>query len=117
MPYAAQHLTHPPSRDDVARLPGATVVAFGTPWCGPCHRAQPLIENALAAWPLVAHLKVEDGPGQRLGRSFGVKLWPTLIALRDGREVARCVRPQQAQEIHDAVALAITQAGVGDGAA
>jgi thioredoxin 1 len=37
----------------------------------------------------VRHVKVEDGSGRRLGRSFGVKLWPTLVFLRDGREVAR----------------------------
>ena len=49
MPYAAQHLAQPPSRDEVDRLPGATVVEFGTPWCGHCQRAQPLIEAALLA--------------------------------------------------------------------
>ena len=94
MPYTAQHLAQPPSRDDVDQLPGATVVEFGTPWCGHCQRAQPLIEQALAGRADIAHIKVEDGPGQRLGRSFGVKLWPTLVFLRDGQEVARVVRPQ-----------------------
>ena len=103
MPYAAQHLAQPPSRDDVDRLPGATVVEFGTPWCGHCQRAQPLIETALAAWPMVAHLKVEDGPGQRLGRSFGVKLWPTLIVLHAGQEVARVVRPPDLAALQQAL--------------
>jgi len=32
-----------------------------------------------------------------------VKLWPTLVFLRDGQEVARLVRPQDAQEIADAL--------------
>ena len=45
----------------------------------------------------------EDGPGQPLGRSYRVKLWPTLVFLRDGQEVARLVRPQDAQEIADAL--------------
>lgn len=99
MPYATQHLAQPPSRDDVDRLPGATVVEFGTPWCGHCQRAQPLIEQALRDRPDVVHVKVEDGPGQRLGRSFGVKLWPTLVFLRDGTEMARVVRPQDARAI------------------
>lgn len=103
MPYSAQHLAQPPSRDDVDRLPGATVLEFGTPWCGHCLRAQPLIEQALKPRTDVAHVEVEDGPGQRLGRSFGVKLWPTLVFLRDGQEVSRLVRPQQAQEVQDAV--------------
>lgn len=103
MPYAAQHLVQSPSRDDVDRLTGATVVEFGTPWCGHCLRAQPLIEQALKDRSEVAHIKVEDGPGQRLGRSFGVKLWPTLVFLKDGKEVARLVRPQGGQELQDAV--------------
>ncbi|MBU0829669.1 MAG: thioredoxin family protein [Gammaproteobacteria bacterium] len=103
MPYAAHHLAQPPSRDEVDRLAGATVVEFGTPWCGHCLRAQPLIEGALKERPDIAHIKVEDGPGQRLGRTFGVKLWPTLVFLKDGQEVARLVRPQAQQEVLDAV--------------
>ena len=103
MPYAARHLAQPPSRDDVDRLRGATVVEFGTPWCGHCQRAQPLIEQALAGRADIAQVKVEDGPGQRLGRSFGVKLWPTLVFLQDGKEVARLVRPQTQQALVEAM--------------
>jgi thioredoxin 1 len=103
MPYAAQHLAQPPSRDDVDRLAGATVVEFGTPWCGHCQRAQPLIEQALKDRTDVAHIKVEDGPGKRLGRTFGVKLWPTLVFLKDGKEVERLVRPQAQQDVLEAL--------------
>ncbi|MBP9639728.1 MAG: hypothetical protein RLZZ355_258 [Pseudomonadota bacterium] len=99
MPYAAQHLAQAPTRAEVDSLPGTTVLEFGTPWCGHCQRAQPLIEQALRDRPDVVHVKVEDGPGQRLGRSFGVKLWPTLVFLRDGTEMARVVRPQDARAI------------------
>lgn len=103
MPYAAQHLTEPPTRDAIDALRGPAVLEFGTPWCGHCERAQPLIARALAERDDVPHLKVEDGPGQRLGRSFGVKLWPTLVFLQDGQEVARLVRPQDAQALQDAM--------------
>ncbi len=103
MPYAAQHLAQPPSRADLDRLTGATVVEFGTPWCGHCQRAQPLIEQALKDRTEVAHIKVEDGPGQRLGRTFGVKLWPTLVFLKDGKELERLVRPQVAPEVAQAL--------------
>ena len=53
-----------------------------------------------------AHIKVEDGSGRPLGRAFRVKLWPTLIFLRDGQEVARLVRPQSAGAIRDALSQA-----------
>lgn len=108
MPYAAQHLAQAPSRDDVDRLTGATVVEFGTPWCGHCQRAQPLIEQALKDHAEVAHIKVEDGPGQRLGRTYGVKLWPTLVFLKDGKEVARLVRPQTGSEVEQALQTTAT---------
>ncbi len=103
MPFAERHLVQPPTRDTVDQTSGATVLEFGTPWCGHCQRAQPLIQQALEDRSEVAHLKVEDGPGQPLGRSFRVKLWPTLIFLRDGQEVARLVRPQDAQSIYEAL--------------
>ena len=61
--------------------------------------------NALNEYPALRHLKVEDGPGRPLGRSFRVKLWPTLIFMAmagrwrvwSGREVSgksavRCAR-------------------------
>lgn len=93
-----------PSRAEVDALPGATLLEFGTPWCGWCRGAQPLIGEAVAAHPGLRHLKVEDGSGRPLGRSYCVKLWPTLVFLADGTEVARLVRPQDAGAIREALA-------------
>ena len=97
-----------PSRDEVDALLGFTVLEFGTPWCGYCRAAQEPIAQALAGHPQVRHIKVEDGSGRPLGRSFHVKLWPTLIVLQDGREVARVVRPRSAAAIGEALAQAAT---------
>jgi thioredoxin 1 len=93
-----------PARAEVDAFPGAVVLDFGTNWCGWCRNAQPLIAAALAPHPDVRHLQVEDGPGRPLGRSFRVKLWPTLIFLKDGQEVARLVRPSRPEDLHDALA-------------
>ncbi|MNW17665.1 hypothetical protein D3C71_2169300 [compost metagenome] len=47
---------------------------------------------------------MEDGPGKPLGRSYRIKLWPTLVVLKDGQEVARVVRPTDAAAIAAALA-------------
>lgn len=98
-PYVAQA----PERAEVDRWSGPALLDFGTNWCGWCRGAAPKVAQALAAHPQVRHVKVEDGPGRALGRSFGVKLWPTLVFLRDGQEVARLVRPQDAASIEEAL--------------
>lgn len=98
--YAHTDLT----RDEVDRWPGAAVLEFGANWCGHCQAAQQPLEQALAPHPQLRHVKVEDGPGRRLGRSFSVKLWPTLIFLKDGVEVARAVRPQSVAEVQSGLA-------------
>ena len=88
-----------PLRADIDALEGATLLEFGAPWCEHCNAAQPLIASAFANHPGVRHIRVEDGRGRPLGRSFGVKLWPTLVFLRDGKEVSRLVRPADARVI------------------
>ena len=99
-----------PAASDLESFRGATVLEFGTDWCGVCRGAQGSIREALAAHCEVRHIKVEDGPGRPLGRSFRVKLWPTLIFLRDGKEVARLVRPRDAASIREALAQATATA-------
>jgi thioredoxin 1 len=95
-----------PERSAVDAMPGVVALEFGTGWCGYCRAAEPLIAEALAAQSAVRHLKVEDGPGRALGRSFRVKLWPTVVVLKDGQELARVVRPADAGEVSDALAKA-----------
>lgn len=106
MPYVATYAAEAPTRAELDAAPGALLVEFGTGWCGHCRAAQPAIEAALAAHPLIGHRKIEDGPGRRLGRSYHVKLWPTLVVLRDGQEVARLVRPLAPADVEAALRAA-----------
>src|SRR5213595_24190 len=85
-----------PERSAIDALPGTLALEFGAGWCGFCRAAEPVIAEALAEHPQVRHLKVEDGSGRPLGRSFRVKLWPTLVILEGGKELARVVRPADA---------------------
>lgn len=93
-----------PSRAAIDELEGPAVIEFGTSWCGYCRAGQPLIGSALADHPRVRHVKIADGRGHALGRSFRVKLWPTLVFLRNGKEIARLVRPGTAGVIRQALA-------------
>ena len=101
---AARYETKGPTRVEIDAMPGPVVVQFGTDWCGHCQAAEPLIAGAFADYPAVKHLRIEDGRGRPLGRSFGVKLWPTMVFLADGREVARVTRPRSVESIGSALA-------------
>lgn len=93
-----------PTRAEIDARRGPLVLEFGTGWCGVCAAARPLVQAAREAHPGLPYQWVEDGRGKPLGRSFGVKLWPTLVFLRDGQEVERLVRPRDAQALQQAFA-------------
>jgi thioredoxin 1 len=88
-----------PTRFEVDTEHGLLLLDFGTEWCGHCRVARTAVDAWIAAHPSVRHLRVEDGPGRPLGRSFRIKLWPSLVLLRDGVELARVVRPREARDL------------------
>ena len=91
------------TREQADSLPGVTVLQFGTDWCGYCRAAERVIEPVLDSTDGLRRLFVEDGKGRPLGRSYRVKLWPTLVFLSDGVEVARVVRPWREADIEEAM--------------
>jgi thioredoxin 1 len=93
-----------PSAEQLAMEHGPLLLEFGAPWCGYCQAAQPLLAAAMQQHTDLPNLKIEDGKGRRLGRSFKVKLWPTLVLLQDGQEVARLVRPDSQQAVEQFLA-------------
>lgn len=93
-----------PTREEIDQLAGPAVLMFGTDWCGYCIGAERYIEPALREHPDVPVVRVEDGRGRPLGRSYRVKLWPTLIFLRDGEERARVVRPTNRAVVDEGLA-------------
>lgn len=94
-PYSPDH----PTRAAVEALPGGVVIEFGVDWCPHCHRAAGPVATALGAADKLHYFRLEDERARPLGRSFQVKLWPTLLFLQDGAEVARVVRPTTADEV------------------
>jgi thioredoxin 1 len=82
-----------PTRAEIDRLSGLVLLEFGASWCGYCQALEPHVTALLERYPSVRRIWVEDGKGKPLGRSFGVKLWPTLVFLKDGAVVEQLVRP------------------------
>jgi thioredoxin 1 len=99
MAYVREYEDESLTREQLDQSDGLRLLEFGANWCGYCIAAQPDIEKALADHPDLAHEKIADGPGRPLGRSFRVKLWPTLILVRDGEEINRVVRPSSAEQV------------------
>ncbi|MGJ4730826.1 thioredoxin family protein [Luteimonas sp. SDU101] len=99
MSYRSDYEVVEPARMDIDAAPDLVLLEFGAPWCGHCQAAQPALRALLDEAGDVIHVKVEDGRGKPLGRSFGVKLWPTVLVLRQGEELARAVRPVSAADL------------------
>jgi thioredoxin len=81
--------------DEVERSPLPVLVDMWAPWCGPCHMVAPTIDALAAEFAgrvRVAKLNVDDNPATS-GR-FGVRSIPTLLVLKNGREVDRIVGVQ-----------------------
>lgn len=119
MSFATTYKPETQTRADVDATTGAVVIEFGTNWCSICQGTQGALREAFESFAAgvpdrVTHLKVEDGPGRALGRSFRVKLWPTLIFLRDGVEVERLVRPTRAAEVRTALERLTAAPAAGD---
>jgi thioredoxin 1 len=96
------------NRVSIEQSKGPLVIEFGASWCSHCQAAQTIIARALINYSKVKHIRVEDGKGKSLGRSYKIKLWPTLVFINNGIEVARLVRPNSSQMIVDALNVITT---------
>lgn len=83
---------------------GVTLVDFWATWCPPCRAQGPIVEKLAESYDgkaVVAKLDV-DAEGQTAAK-YGVSSIPTLVLLKDGKEVKRFVGLQQERDLADAL--------------
>ncbi|MDD3312557.1 thioredoxin domain-containing protein [Pseudodesulfovibrio sp.] len=90
-----------PTFDRHVRKSGVPLlVDFYSPTCGPCLMMGPeFAEAAQALFPAVRLAKVDTSAEQAIAAGFRIQAVPTLILLRDGREVARQSGAMNANDI------------------
>jgi len=68
------------------------LVDFWAPWCGPCRRIAPLLEQfAKENAEAVKVVKVNTDENQKLAIDYGIDSIPTLILFKAGEVVERLV--------------------------
>ena len=84
--------------DALTAVPGVTAIDFTAAWCGPCKVMEPVLAALATEYAgRVRIVAVDVNHEPLLAERFGVRSMPTLVVLRDGREVGRVVgsRPRR----------------------
>lgn len=87
---------------------GVTLVDFWAPWCGPCQMQGPIVEKLADEFDgkaVVAKLNVDE-QGDTAAK-FGVNSIPTLVVMKDGKEVKRLVGLNQQKALSDVLTAAL----------
>ena len=105
MGFTSEYADTEPTRAEIDAIAEPLLVEFGAPWCGHCLAVQPMLAELMERCPEVRHIKIYDGRGQPLGRSFRVKLWPNLVFMRDGKVMLQVARPGEAEIIDGLCAI------------
>jgi thioredoxin 1 len=93
---------------DVATKSGVVMVDFFAPWCGPCRRLVPILEQIAPDFEGRARIiKVDTDKSQDIAVRFGVQSIPMLVILKEGQTVAQFTGVQPAETLKAALEKAM----------
>ncbi len=82
---------------------GVTVVDFFATWCAPCRMMGIILEEVSEEHPEFNIVKVDVDQNEALARKFGVMSIPTIVIMRDGKQVEKHVGLMQKDDLVDLV--------------
>jgi thioredoxin 1 len=86
------HVTDSNFEQEILKSEKPALVDFWAPWCGPCQRIAPIIEELAAEYKdkvKVAKLNVDES--RKVATDLGVMSIPTLILFKDGKVIDKVI--------------------------
>ena len=84
--------------EEVMNSDKPVLLDFWAPWCGPCRRVVPIVEEIAKERPDIKVGKINVDLESELAGEFGVMSIPTLVVIKDGQIVNQSMgaRPKNA---------------------
>ncbi|MFG6325778.1 MAG: thioredoxin [Lachnospiraceae bacterium] len=98
---ALLHITSENYETEVLKSDKPVLLDFWAAWCGPCQMIAPVVEQVAEELADVRVGKVNTDEQPELAGEFGIMSIPTLVLIKDGKEVKRSVGAVSKQEIID----------------